>query len=745
MTKQSKIEIPVLGMTCANCSGTVERVLKTKVAGVSDAVVNLAAETASVTYDPSVTRPETIAVAIERAGFQPVLPSGDSGPEDLQQAKDKEAQSVLRSLVIGLVFTSPLFALSMGRDFAILGPWSHAPWVNWLFFGLALPVQLITGWGFYRGALRILANRSANMDVLVSVGALTSLVFSFVVLLHPALSDHVYFETSAMIITLIKVGKFLEARAVGRASSAIRKLMDLAPKRAHLLDGSGAEKDVDASSLRPDDRIVIRPGESIPVDGAVTGGRSHVDESMLTGEPIPKEKGEGDGVYGGTVNLEGRIEVVARSVGESTVLASIVRLVRRAQGTKPPIQRLADRVSAIFVPTIIAISLASFGLWWGLGGEFVPALIRMVAVLVIACPCALGLATPTAVMVGTGRGASLGILFKNSEALETAHKLDTVLLDKTGTLTQGKPVLTDWFPADEGGDEALALAASAESGSEHPIARAIVAGAESRSLSLDTPGAMESVPGLGVKANVNGRAVRVGKPSWLTGGGEGAETLQGEVDRFESDGKTVMAVEVDGRIEGVLAVADQAKPEAAAALAHLHDLGIETVMLTGDNERAAGAVARKLGIEKVVAGVLPDEKETVLRRTGAGGRCVAMVGDGINDAPALAAADVSIAMGGGTDVAMEASDVTLVGGDLKGVARAISLSRATMRTIKENLFWAFFYNVALIPVAAGAWYFIDSLPGFLRELHPAMAAGAMALSSITVVLNSLRLSHRRLG
>jgi Cu+-exporting ATPase len=724
----------------------VERTLKKKVPGVSDAVVNLAAELASVEYDPSLTGPAAIAAAIEKAGYRPVLPKPEAGgPDELQEAREEEARKLFRSLLVGLLFTIPLFVLSMGRDFAFLGSWSHAGWVNWIFFGLALPVQFYTGWGYYAGAFKSLRNGIANMDVLVALGSSTAFFFSVAVLLRPGLSPHVYFETSAMIITLIKVGKALEARAVGRASLAIRKLMDLAPKVAHRLGEDGSENDVPAEHLRPGDRVAVRPGESVPVDGTVLSGHSSVDESMLTGEPIPKDRKEGDKVFGGTVNQEGRLELRAEDVGERSVLARIVRLVRQAQTSKPPIQRLADRVSAVFVPAIVVVAGVTFAVWWSVGGDFVPAMIRTVAVLVIACPCALGLATPTAIMVGTGRGAGLGILFKNGEALETANKLTTVLFDKTGTLTRGKPVLTDWLPAPGAGDHTLSLVASAESGSEHPVARAVVEGARDRGVSFSAPEALESVPGFGLRATVEGRALRVGKIGWFEGAGLLPEGLSDRGEELAGLGKTVIVAEVDGRVEGILAVADEEKPGAAEAVARLRALGIESVMLTGDNERSAGAVAKKVGIERFIAGVLPEGKAKILEASRAEGNVVAMVGDGINDAPALAAADVGMAMGGGTDVAMEASDVTLVGGDLGGVVQAVALSRATLRTIRENLFWAFFYNVVLVPLAAGVFIGVPFLPGFLRELHPAMAAGAMAFSSLTVVLNSLRLSHRRLA
>ncbi|MHC5037258.1 MAG: heavy metal translocating P-type ATPase [Planctomycetota bacterium] len=736
-------EIPVVGMTCANCARTIERVLSNKVEGILSAHVNLATEIASVEYDPAVTELKSIAEAIERSGYRAVLPAeGEPGGDAEQKARQENLRRERRGLWVGILFTLPLFLLSMARDFSLLPSWAHAPAFHVLLFIFAVPVQFYTGWGYYRGALFSLRNASANMDVLVALGSSAAFFFSVAVLLFPSLSPHVYFETSAMIVTLIKVGKFLEARAVGRSSQAIRRLMDLAPKVAHLVIEGDAERDVPVDRLQPEDVLAVRPGEQIPVDGVVVKGRSAVDESMLTGESIPKEKGEGDKVFGATVNGHGLLTVRATGVGASTTLARIIRLVRDAQGSKPPIQRIADRVAAVFVPAILGLALLTFVLWWALGHEFTPAMLRMVAVLVIACPCALGLATPTAVMVGTGRGAERGILFKNSEALETARRLTTVVFDKTGTLTRGKPVLTDWLPAETGDEESLVLAASAESGSEHPIARAVVAGVESRGGKIRLPDTLESLPGLGIRAEVDGREVRVGRGDGYRGNGAPGEAERRTGEALASEGKTVMAVEIDGQFRGWLAVADEERPDAAGAVDRLRTLGLESVMMTGDNEQAARAVAERVGIERWIAGVLPEGKESALQDLQAEGRRVAMVGDGINDAPALARADIGIAIGRGADIALEASDITLVGGGLHGVAEAVSLSRATLRTIRENLFWAFFYNVLLVPVAAGALYGIAWMPGFLRELHPAMAAGAMAISSLTVVLNSLRLSRR---
>ena len=746
--KTKHVDLPVLGMTCTRCSAAVERTLNKKVPGVDAAQVNFATETASIDYDLSQTSLEAMAQAVKDAGYELVLPAESEqvdAPDAETLARQAEYQANLRAFVVGVVFTLPLFILSMARDFGLVGAWSHAAWVNWLFLVLATPVQFYTGGGFYSGGWKSLKNGAANMDVLVALGSSTAYFYSLALLLFPTLGSHVYFETSAVIITLIKLGKLLEASAKGQASAAIKKLMDLAPKVAHLIDEDGSERDVPASQVRPGQMVAVRPGERIPVDGLVKGGASAVDESMLTGESIPIDKTAGDQVFGATVNQQGRLKVQATGVGADTALAQIIRLVRQAQGSKAPIQRLADQVSAVFVPAIIAIALLTFGLWWALSGQFVPAMIRMVAVLVIACPCALGLATPTAIMVGTGKGAGLGILFKNSESLETAERLEVVMLDKTGTITQGKPLMTDWEPLDESADKGaavLSLAASAESASEHPIARALVEGAKERGATLSEPEEFQAKSGFGVEAVINGKSVMVGKPAWFAEQGLLSDDLAARTEDLSSQGKTVVLAAVDKIPAGILAVADQEKQGAAQAVEEMKRMGLTPVMLTGDNPKAAAAIAAKVGIDEIEADVLPERKEEVVRKTMESGRLVGMVGDGINDAPALARADVGIAIGTGADVAMEASDVTLVGGELAGVARAIKLSRSTMRTIKENLFWAFFYNLALVPVAAGVLHAISWVPLFIRDLHPVMAAGAMAFSSVTVVLNSLRLGRK---
>jgi Cu+-exporting ATPase len=522
--------------------------------------------------------------------------------------------------------------------------------------------------------------------------------------------------------------------------------MGLRPKTARVVR-DGAEVDVPVEQVRVGDLVVVRPGGRIPVDGIVVEGHSAVDESMLTGEPLPVDKGPADEVVGATINKQGLLKFEATRVGAETALAQIIRLVREAQGSKAPIQRLADQVAAVFVPAVISIALLTFVVWWAATGDFTAAMIRLVAVLVIACPCALGLATPTAIMVGTGKGAELGILFKNSEALETAHRLQTVVLDKTGTITVGRPTVTDVLTRNghrETRDEILRLAASAERGSEHPLGQAIVAEAEARGLVLADPKEFEAVPGKGIRARVDGHDVLVGRSEWVAQEGVGLGELAAQFERLQAQAKTAMAVAVDGEAAGVLGVADTLKEGSSEAVEQMHRLGLDVVMLTGDNPRTAGAIASQVGIDQVVADVLPADKAAQVKKLQADDRQVAMVGDGINDAPALAQADVGIALGTGTDVAMETADVTLMRGDLRSVPQALGLSRATMRTIKQNLFWAFFYNIILIPVAAGALSLFPGTPEILRQLHPVLAAFAMAFSSVTVVTNSLRLRRVRL-
>jgi Cu+-exporting ATPase len=736
------VEFPVTGMTCTNCAMTIERTLKKKVPGVLNASVNFASERARVEYIPSLTTIDRMIDAIEEAGYGAIRPDEILDEEDAElAARNAEIQNQTRKFVVGVLFTAPLFFLSMGRDFGLLGLWSHGAWVNWLFLMLATPVQFYTGWDYYTGGWKSLRNKSANMDLLVAMGSSVAYFYSLALLLYPPLGHHVYFETSAVIITLIKLGKMLESRTKGKTGGAIRKLMGLRPKTATILE-NGKERDIPVSLVTVGNTVIVRPGESVPVDGTVIEGESSIDESMLTGEPIPVDKGPGSQIAGGTINGEGRLKVEATRVGKDTALARIIRLVQEAQGSKAPIQALADRVAAVFVPSVIGIAFLTFILWWAIGGQFVPSMIRMVAVLVIACPCALGLATPTAIMAGTGKGAEQGMLFKNSEALEMATKLDTIVLDKTGTITIGKPavvnlIVSDTLVKDE--QELLRVSASAERGSEHPLGRAIVNEAEKKGLELFEPHDFKASRGLGVKARVDGREVSVGKPQWFAEMGLRFNDALGDVRSLQAEGKTVMMVVVDQKLAGLIAVADTVKPESGDAISELHRADLKVVMLTGDNAQTAQSIASTVGIDEIFSEVRPEEKSSKIKELQDHGEKVGMVGDGINDAPALAQADVGLAIGTGTDVAIETGDVILASGNLTGVSKAIRLSRATMRTVKQNLFWAFFYNIILIPVAAGVLYPFEFLPHFLRQLHPILAALAMAMSSITVVSNSLLL------
>jgi len=738
----AKAEFPVTGMTCANCAMTIERTLAKKVSGVLSAGVNFASERAVVTYLPTLTSLTEMAAVIQKAGFDAILPDESADMEDVEQlARQAEIRGQTRKFLVGIAFSVPLFVLSMSRDFGLTGPWSHAPWVNWLFMALAAPVQFYTGWDYYVGSIKNLRNKTANMDVLVAMGSSVAYFYSFFLLLFPSLGQHVYFETSAIIITLIKLGKLLESRTKGRTGAAIRKLMDLSPKTAVVIREE-TEREISLAQVVQGDLVVVRPGESIPVDGEVQEGESAVDESMLTGEPIPVDKHPGDTVVGGTLNQQGLLKFRATRVGRETALARIIQLVQEAQGSKAPIQALADRVAAIFVPSVIGIAFFTFILWWLIGGQFVPAMIRLVAVLVIACPCALGLATPTAIMAGTGKGAEQGVLFKNSEALETATQIEMVVLDKTGTITAGKPTVTDivrFGEVFENENALLEAAASVESGSEHPVGKAVVREAKNRDLVLMQPSHFRAVGGLGVSAEIDGTIMRVGKPGWFKELGIGLDDITRQIGEMPARGQPVMVLTVNEIPAGLIAVADVIKPDSIDAIKALHRQHIEVAMLTGDNLETARAIAREVDIDTIIAEVRPEEKSEKIASLQAEGKKVAMVGDGINDAPALAQADVGMAIGTGTDVAIETADIILSRGSLKGVAQAIDLSRATLRTIRQNLFWAFIYNIILIPLAAGVLYPFEFFPDFLRHLHPILAALAMSMSSVTVVSNSLRL------
>lgn len=728
------VELAISGMTCANCVRAVERTLIKKTPGVVTAHVNFATEKATVEYLPSQTSLNDLVTAIQRAGYGAV----QNSPESVTHSTEIQQQT--RKFWVGVVFTLPLVLLSMGRDFALIGTWAQALWVNYLLFALAFPVQFYVGADFYVHSWKALRNGTTTMDVLVALGTSVAFFYSATVLFIPTLGPHVYFETAALIITFVKLGKLLETLAKDKTNTALRTLIGLQPKTATVLK-EGEECRVAIDTVRVGDTVLIRPGEKIPIDGQVIAGHSYVDESLLTGESLPVTKQLGDPVTAATLNGQGVLKVAATRVGTETTFAQIIQYVQQAQGSKAPIQKLADKVADVFIPLIIGLAVLTFFGWW-LATDFTTALLRMVAVLVVACPCALGLATPTAIMVGMGKGAEHGILFKNSEVLELTHQLKIIVLDKTGTITTGKPTVTDVFvkePFIEA--ELLRQAATTERGSEHPLGEAVVRLAVERHLKLTDPEHFIAVSGHGISATVDGHAVILGNQAFLEQQSvQNTESLFSKAYSLQKQAKTVIWVAVDGTVAGLLAIADPIKTSARSALTELKNLGLQIVMLTGDNPVTAQAIATEVSIDNVIAGVLPTEKALEIKRLQAECRGrVAMVGDGINDAPALAQADVGMAMGTGSDVAIETADITLVHGDLWAVVQALALSRATLRTIKQNLGWAFGYNILLIPVAMGVLYPFTDLPMLLRELHPALAAGAMALSSVSVVSNSLSL------
>ncbi len=748
--------LPISGMTCANCALTIERNVR-KLEGVLQAEVNLARERLFIAYDPRLVTHEAIVARVRKAGYDvPEQAAGESLEDAEAKARQAEIAHQRRRLLIGALFTVPLFALSMGRDLGILGDWAWQDWMNFLFWALATPVQFYVGRDYYIGAWRALRGGVPNMDVLVALGtsvayfysaALTILLITpLAAELHSLNAHHVYFETAAVIITLVVLGKLLEVRAKGQTGQAIRALIGLRAKTARV-ERHGVQADIPIEEVRVGDVLIVRESERIPTDGVIIEGTTSVDQSMLTGESLPVLRTVGDEVIGGTLNRQGLIKMRATRVGRETALAQIIKLVESAQGSRAPIQRLVDQVSAVFVPVVIGIAALTFTLWLLSGAGLATALLRMVAVLVIACPCAMGLATPTAITVGVGKGAALGILFKNSAALEQLLRVDAFVLDKTGTLTRGAPTVTDVvlsaaWPGTR--QKALQLAASAERGSQHPLGEALVRAAEAESVPLYPPRAFESFPGQGVRAEVDGRVVSVGSQAFMQAQGIQLDGLRAEAARLQAEAKTALWLAIDGQAVALIAAADTLKEGSAEAVQALRALGKQVIMLTGDNEVTARAIAAQVGIDRIMANVLPSEKAAVVRALQAEGLRVAMVGDGVNDSPALAQADVGIAIGTGTDVAIEAADVTLMRGDLRSLPQAVHLSQLTMRTIRQNLLWAFGYNVALIPVAGGALAVLPNAPEGLAQLNPMLAALAMAFSSVSVVTNSLRLRSKRL-
>ncbi|HEY0017246.1 MAG TPA: heavy metal translocating P-type ATPase [Longimicrobium sp.] len=781
----SKVTIPVSGMTCAACSGRVQRALE-KHPGVNTAAVNLMLKNATVEFDPASTSPDALVQAIRSTGYEAALPVPDQSAFDEQEAQDRAHDEEFRDLrlkagasfavaMVAMLASMPLMAGGAHGHGATVDPFmrwamgwmnpalqSALPWLyqvpRWVltYSLLALTVGIM-GWAgrhFYTRAWASFRHRSADMNTLIAIGTGAAFAYSVVATVAPGfflargIQPDVYYEAVVFIIALILMGNAMEARAKRQTSSALRALATLQPKTARVLRG-GTEADVPVEEVRHGDTVVVRPGERVPVDGQVVGGSSAVDESMLTGESVPVAKGVGDRVIGGTINRTGAFRYTATTLGAESVLAQIVRLMRDAQGSRAPIQRLADRISGIFVPVVLQVAIATFVLWFVMADTApgVRAFAAAVAVLIIACPCAMGLAVPTAVMVSTGKGAEAGVLIKGGEALQRAGGVTTVVLDKTGTVTEGRPTVTELAlaPGARGSvvdseEDLLRLVASVEASSEHPLADAIVQHARSRGIALSDAEGFQAVTGRGAVGVVDGRMLAIGNALLMGDYGIAPGALAGDAERLAAAGKTPMYVAVDGKLAALVAVADPIRATSKAAIRRLRGMGLRVVMLTGDNRHTAGAVAREAGIEHVVAEVLPEGKVAEVKRLQAEGRTVAMVGDGINDAPALAQADVGIAIGTGTDVAMEAADVTLMRGDLGGVAAAIHLSRRTMRTMKQNLFWAFVYNVVGIPIAAGILY-----PATGLLLSPILASAAMAFSSVSVVANSLRLRRVRLA
>ncbi len=734
---QQESTLQIGGISCAACVGRIERAIK-KAPGVLEASVNLATEKATISYIETLTDTTKLKNTVRSAGYE-IIETDETDTKETEKDREAKTEAALKKKVfVATSLTLAIFAvMHLGPRFGLSENLSRI-----LQFLLATPVQFWAGWSFYRGALGAARHRTSDMNTLIAVGTSAAYFYSLVAVFFPeslayeGIGTAVYFDTSAAIIVLILLGRLLEHRAKRKTSDAIRKLMGVQAKSAHILQEDGEEDEVPLAEVIVGNRIVVKPGEKIPVDGEIIQGYSSVDESMITGESLPTEKGVGDRVVGGTMNQTGRFVFIAKQIGAEMALSQIIRMVEEAQGSKPPIAKLADKIAAVFVPIVIAIASVSFLIWYFIGPDPVltHALFTAVAILIVACPCALGLATPTSVMVGISRGAEAGILIKSGEALQNAHQITAVVFDKTGTLTHGKPVVTDLITLSGGSKKLLFFAASAEKNSEHPLAEAVINQAKKEAVALSDATHFEAVPGKGIRAKIEGKMVLLGTAHWFQSEGIQTVALEKDAETLAEAGKTPLFVAVDETLLGIIAVADTVKEDAKAVVASLHKIGLKVLLLTGDQQKTAQAIAKSVGIDQVIAEVLPDEKADQIARLQKEGYRVAMVGDGINDAPALARADVGIAIGTGTDVALAAADMTLVGGKLTGISTAIRLSRATIRNIKQNLFFAFIYNIILIPVAAGALY-----PLWGIRLSPILGAAAMGLSSVSVVTNALRL------
>jgi len=737
-----KITLPIQGMTCASCVARVEKALNS-VKGVVKATVNLATEKATVEYSPEIVSVRELKRTVTDSGYKVLDVEEKDLVEKEKAAREAEFKRLRNKLFIGVILVIPIFLLGHWETLGLDRLWEWDRQTNFILQLLfQTPIQFWVGWQFYVGVWKTAKHRTTDMNTLIAVGTSAAYAYSVIAIFLPELFSAkgliatVYFDTAGTIIVLILLGRLLEARAKGQTSEAIKKLMGLQAKTARVLQG-GKEIDIPIEEVEVGDIVVVRPGEKVPVDGIIKEGHSSLDESMITGESIPVEKKAGDKVIGATINKTGTFQFEAKRVGKDTMLSQIIKMVEEAQGSKPPIARMADIIASYFVPAVIGIAILTFVIWYFFGP--VPALtyamLNFVAVLIIACPCALGLATPTSIMVGTGKGAENGVLIRSGEALETAHKLNAIVLDKTGTLTKGEPSVTDILTSKDFKPETiLMLSASAERGSEHPLGEAIVTKAKEQGLTLEAPSDFNAIPGYGIEAAINGKKVLLGNIKLMRDRKIEIGDLEKEAEDLSNQGKTPMYVAVDGSPGGIIAVADTLKDNSKEAVATLYKLGLEVIMITGDNQRTASAIAKQIGIKRVLAEVLPQVKASEVKKLQKEGKKVAMVGDGINDAPALAQADVGIAIGTGTDVAMEAADITLISGDLQGVVTAIALSKATIRNVRQNLFWAFAYNTVLIPVAAGVLF-----PFFGILLNPIFAAAAMGLSSVTVVSNALRL------